>query len=627
MVSGTQGTLGALFVCISLFVPLASAQQADMAQQLTSEADEHFEQDENKSIPLLLEEAEQLFLEERPLDARSKLLSVLKKDKDNYQAHVLLSGYYLVHVGHFRLSLKYIKKAIKLFQEEHGRPPYVKLEQKLQHAHQLHLLSQSRLNLDNYDGALQALNEYEQQGYYQDWFPGSKAWVLMKQGKLDEAIKVARLGLLAGSEKGRTLNILGILLSMTGQREQSLRVFREAVAHELSLGTRGQPATPINNSGEVYREIYQEDKAESSWRKAISLPDGCEHVLPSLNLMIISMEQLDYLAAKRSIDNFESCIAQYPLRNGEEHRALVHLAKGRIDLRSGEIKSAIEHFQKTLLRRQWFGKIGASGNDLAVAALISYSEALKAKEHRLSFRLTSSFYKRVKQLFEQQRLGWHAWWLKRRAQQVLIEDLEDGEDLFVRHTDSLLDYATVGEALRGIDIDLLEEKIAQIDKEDPRVESNAYYQAYLVLANEGIFARSKKHSVPLSMVRKQYDDALKLRLLLSALGDISLGSTRYATVSEKIFRMSRPALINNGFRLPVNIKSDDSELGRKLSESAFIPLKEEAEHVIIHTMEEGLHSLGFYGNSGISPKITVRGSDLTDVINQLTDSVFRISLP
>ena len=135
--------------------------------------------------------------------------------------------------------------------------------------------------------------------------------------------------------------MLGILLSMHGDRDESLKIFRQAIAYELSEGNLGQPATPLNNSGEVYKEIFSEDSAESSWLKATSMPDGCDHVLPSLNLSLLYFDELNLDGAKRAMDSFESCIAQYPLRNGEEHRALVSLARGRIALLSGNPDLAI----------------------------------------------------------------------------------------------------------------------------------------------------------------------------------------------------------------------------------------------------------------------------------------------
>ncbi|MCB0339611.1 MAG: hypothetical protein KDD53_08405, partial [Bdellovibrionales bacterium] len=434
--------------------------------------------DDLKTSEELIADATMLLTDERPLDARTKLLKALEKDPGNPEIYTLLAHYYNFHVGHFRLALKYVKQARRLFEKANGPAPYTDQMLMYNHARILHLLSDIRLNLDDYSGALKSLDEYASY-YFGEWYPGSRAWVLMKLGKLQEAIRVAKLGILSGAEPGRTYNILAILLSLSGKRDESLEVFNKAILYEMSLGSSGQPATPLNNSGEVYREIFEEDRAEASWRKAVSLPDGCEHVLPSLNLSILYMEQLRYKEAKQSMDRFEACVRQYPLRNGEEHRALVHVARGRVDLHTGNLGSAIEHIEAARERKQWFGKIGTNVEDMQAATLISLGQALKRENNILNFRRNLSWNDwlevKEKQAFNRVR----AWWLFRRARQVLAEDLNDFEDLYPRHTDSLLEYDSLGEVLSGFWPSELRKRIEQIKKEDKRPFAAVYYDAYL----------------------------------------------------------------------------------------------------------------------------------------------------
>jgi tetratricopeptide (TPR) repeat protein len=220
--------------------------------------------DKNKTADELVREASLLLATDRPLDARTKLLKAIKRDPNQYKAYYLLSGYYLVHVGHYRLALKYIRRAQELFEKENGPPPYTSHLLQLEHGNLLYYLSQCRLNLDNYRGSLDALDEYHKYGYRAEWYPGARSWVLMKLGRVQEAIKVAREGLLSGAEGGRTLNMLGILLSMNDQPQESLEVFRQAIAYEFSQGTDGQPATPLNNAGEVYKELFDDVKDVST---------------------------------------------------------------------------------------------------------------------------------------------------------------------------------------------------------------------------------------------------------------------------------------------------------------------------------------------------------------------------
>lgn len=587
--------------------------------------------DESKSADDLVFDAGILLQQERPLDARTKLLKALQKEPKNLQAHLLLASYYMVHVGHFRLAFKYVKRAQEIFEELHGKPPYNDYVVRTQHARLLYLLSQARLNVDNYQGALDVLDEFSSLGYYDDWYSGTRAWVLMKLGRIEEAIKVARAGYLADSEKGRVLNMLGILLSMSGERDASLEVFRQAIAYELSLGTPdGQPATPLNNSGEVYKEIFLESRAESSWLRATSLPDGCEHVLPSLNLALLYIDELNMQAAKRAIDNFEACVAQYPLRNGEEHRALVHLARGRIDFYSGHIDSAIDHLKASLQDRQWFGKIGTSEKDLKTGALISLAQALKAKSYQLSFRRFDSIGQSIAAVYDRWKDRLAAWWYSRRARQILVEDLNSLEDIYIRNTDSLIEYPTFGEVLADIPSRLLAERVRREKARDNRAEAVPYYDLYL--AENGMQHGREAEALNaagqvLQKSRRQADELLQLRALMIQLQAVTPGSSAYNQLATAIYGVSRATLRNCGFQLPVNYVGDSREIERELRKSAFILTNSETlEYVLRYEYKDGEYNVAFESVSGRVGAIKVRSNSLTEAVNRINDEVFREQL-
>lgn len=513
--------------------------------------------DSKKTADELIREASLLLATERPLDARTKLLKAIQKDPDKYKAYYLLAGYYLVHVGHFRLSLKYIKRAQELFEKENGKPPYSSPLLQLEHGNLLYYLSQIRLNLDNYQGALKTLDLYWSYGYRAEWYSGSRSWILMKLGRIQEAIKVARQGLLAVSETGRTLNMLGILLSMDDQPQEALEIFRQAIAYEFSQGSDGQPATPLNNAGEVYKEIFDDVKAESTFLRATSLPDGCEHVLPSLNLTLLYIEQLKTDAALSTMDAFQRCVAQFPLRNNEEHAALVNVARGRIDLHTGNVDRAIKRFETALQGTQWFGKIGTNQNDLEVAATISLAQALLRQNNILAFHITSSW----SEWLEQRRLrtenSLRAWWLMRRARQMLIDDLNDVEDLTIRNTDSLLEYPTLGEALAGLSSSALERRVEAQRSKDSRAIAGVFYDAYLAENDRSLlFPKSSeaRFDSVIERGREGFDVLLKTHAMLRRMETLSPDSERYRELAYWVFYTAAPELRNYGLRLPVSLE-------------------------------------------------------------------------
>lgn len=446
----------------------------DQAQQ-----DALVDEEQNKSFEQLLDEAKKLLAVERPIDARVRLQQALKLQPKDYRPHMLLGQYYLFDVGHFKLAYRYLKTAESLFEKRYGSNDDNSLElpEAQQHALLLYLVSEAELNLDKYQDSLRTLERFEKK-YWLPWFPGSRAWVLMKLKRIDEAIRVAQTGLLVGADANRTWNILGILFSVKGNRELSLQAFANAIRAELASGSR-QVATPLNNAGEVYRELFKDDYAEASWLKAIQLPDGCEHILPSLNLAILDTDELRLFQAERVMQDFESCFAQNSLREDTEHRTLLALIRGRIALHKNEIDKAVDLLTLASAEQQWFGKIGTNENDVRFAATVSLAQALEAKAAAIGDRVHTSFDKTLLDLAQIPVLKVRAWWLNRRAREIGLEELDDLEDLYIRNTDTMVEYPTLGSALTGFDPDSMKKRVNRLIETDSRVNAHSYYRLYL----------------------------------------------------------------------------------------------------------------------------------------------------
>lgn len=581
--------------------------------------------DNEKTTEQLVAEAEFLLEDEKLLEARSKLIKVLKKDPGSYRAHMLLSGYYMVHVGHFRLAFKYAEQAQKLFLEKEGNPPYSDTIKKLTHSQLLYLLTQARLNLDDYEGSLRILDEFTSYSYTSGWYAGTRAWVLMKLGRVEEAIKVARIGVLAGADPGRTLNMLGILLSMHGEREESIQIFREAISYELSRGQQGQPATPLNNTGEVFKETFDEERAESSWLRATAMPDGCEHVLPSLNLSLLYIDQLNLSGAKKAIDSFESCIAQYPLRNGEEHRALVSLARGRIALHAGNINTALELLMDAHNNRQWFGKIGTNAEDLEAAIYSSLAQAYRAQYNYLNTVIDSDIFAKITRYQRMAfSLGLNRWYLS-KAQQVLTEKLSDFEDIYVRNTDSLLEYPTLGEIISGLSKYSLERRLkVEADKDNRRIAS-IYYEAFKAESE----LRNGSTEVGLSMIsdllqraRPKFDSLLRVHLL-SLQAEFTAGQASSRRDIEDIYMLQHSAPRFRGLPLPVQVKGGDSEIADYLVQSGFEPDNSPQRLYSIDYSTNGSdHIVVFTPPESLGGKVRLQGTSVKEVIGRLADNVF-----
>lgn len=600
-------------------------------EEIVSSAD-----DDTKSADDLLRDGVILLQLDRPLDARTKLLKALKKDPENYRTYNLLAAYYLIHVGHYRLALKYIKRAQELFENRFGKPPYSARELRKEHSDMLYYLSQVRLNLDNYQGALDVLDRFTSLGYTADWYPGSRAWILMKLGNIQEAIRVARLGVLAGDDGARTLNMLGILLSMNDQPQEALEVFRQAIAYELTLGDEGQPGTPLNNSGEVHEELFDDEKAESSFLRATSFKDGCEHILPSLNLSLMYIDQLRFDAAANAMDGFDRCMAQFPLKNNEEHVALESLARGRVDLHTGRVDRAIKRFEAALEGTQWFGKIGTNQNDMIVASLISLSQALSAKNNVLRTTVPLSWGEWYRNREEMASNSLRAWWLMRRARQMLLGELNQIEDLTIRNTDSLVEYPTLGDVLSGLSSAAFEARLARQLQTDHRPAAQVFYKAYAAQARRSWFGNSESNSAlddVIDTARPRFDDLLKTHAMLLRMDSLSPKGERYRELAYRIFYTAPAELRNHGFRLPVRVDTAGmpSSIASLLADGPFLPMKDGASLCVVRSLPDS-------GSSGeVKLSFSCPGNPAKDrivgdvvpaaLVNKLSDALFREEVP
>ena len=586
--------------------------------------------DTNKTASELLTEGLTLFYSQHYLDGRTKLLKALQKDPENIKAHYYLAGYYLSSVGHYRLALKYAKRALELIEAKSGKPPYSDREVKVDHSKVLSYISQIRLNLDNYEGALETLDEFQSYGYFDSNTAGSRAWILMKLGRLQEAIKVARLGVLTDLEPGRTLNMLGILLSMTDQKGEAIEVFRKAISIEMSLGSEGQPATPLNNVGEVYRELFEDDKAESAFLRASGMTDGCEHFLPTLNVVLLYIEQMKYSSAAIAIDNFQKCMAQFPLRNDEEYAALMKLARGRIDLHTGHIQRAISRFESALEGTQWFGKIGTNQNDLVAAVNLSMSQALTARNHFISSYRPLSWGEWWDITQEQLSNSGRAWWHMRKARQVLTDELKDVEDLTIRNTDSLLEYPTLGEALSGLAKSSLSRRIEQQRRDDPRGTAQTFYDLYLAESSLGFWDKDEGLKLLDSVIeraRPKYDELLRTQAMLTKMAQYDPQSQTYLDLAYRVFSKGAPELRTHGLPLPVttDFSGASKALVSSFSKGPFIETSSPNTPCKVRGTSDtdGKHRLTFSCTTNTTKNRSVDDSDPNVVVNKLSNGVFQ----
>lgn len=177
----------------------------------------------------------------------------------------------------------------------------------------------------------------------------------------------------------------------------------------------------------------------------------------------------------------EACYANKPLRSDSEHRALLALAKAKIALRSGDADNALTFATQAAERQQWFGKIGTNQNDIEFAARITMAEAIAAKTAAMKDHAFASLPERLTDYGQIPILKIQQWWIEKQARESALTELDDFEDLYIRHTDAMLEYPTLGFLTKSFPTRAFESRVDYMLKTDEREEAKKYYRLYLAI--------------------------------------------------------------------------------------------------------------------------------------------------
>jgi hypothetical protein len=322
------------------------------------------------------------------------------------------------------------------------------------------------------------------------------------------------------------------------------------------------------------------------------------------------------------------------LRNNEEHAALVHLARGRIYLHAGWVEQAIQSFRSALDGTQWFGKIGTNQDDLIVAATISLSQALKRRNNILQATLTTGIrnWLAVKREIFANRI--ESWWLDRRARQILLTDLRDIEDLTIRNTDSLLEYPTLGETLRGLSPVSLSRRLTKEGAADQRAPAKLFYQLYQVESELGWWNSATTLASLDSIMeraRPRYDELLLTHATLLRMRTLNRTSQRYRDLAYRVFFTAPAELRNYGLPLPVilDLNSLSHSQRSKLRAGPFLEVSAENSDPTrvcsVSAVTTGIDTttLRFTCPSQSAKNRTVEDSDPSQLVNKLSEALFR----
>jgi hypothetical protein len=71
-----------------------------------------------------------------------------------------------------------------------------------------------------------------------------------------------------------------------------------------------------------------------------------------------------------------------------------------------------------------------------------------------------------------------AWWNERPARELTVDELENFEDLYIRNTDAMLEYGTLGTFAASFPRTSIERKLDRMEQTDSRPDAHTHYSLY-----------------------------------------------------------------------------------------------------------------------------------------------------
>ncbi|MCS6961229.1 MAG: tetratricopeptide repeat protein [Deltaproteobacteria bacterium] len=560
-----------------------------------------FSQDLSEEI----KKAKEFFQQGLYIDARDKLLEIIKKNPQSLEALVLVMEYYSNIVSDPDEVLEYNKLAKEALKTANilDRIQFYDLVI----YYEFNALSQK----NKYEEALRILQETERKGYLPPWYFSSLSWILFKLGRFEEAVEAAEKGLNFYGDQVSSLNMLGIIYGVLGRWNEAIEVLKKA--KEIGIITKQSIAAPLNNLAEIHEELFNETLALQLYEEAIKGDTDCSALLSYINLAFLYLDFLDTRSAKKVLNDYKSCVSKFPFKSPKSFRSLINLVEARINLIEGRFEEARRLSKWILDYEQQLGSIGTDENDLKAATLQTILLANTGLARRAKFD-TEGFFGPARSWFLVARLNFENILYRRELANILFKKLNKFEDLRIKNSDSFLFYPFLGFELANWNRQTLGALITKLRAKDTRNRVFLYYDLYTANLIKRFDEKILKQN--LGQLRAYYDEALSAAYLIKLLQHENLANEKERLASLLYDKWPQAFII---FRLSLPVYSESHH--RLLRRFNFDPVaKKDSRFNLSIAKDQTDYKLNLVDKKGKS--IIVRDENLRKGIQVLSKKVF-----
>lgn len=251
----------ALVVSVAVAITIASAQTR--AQGFATG-----QMQQNSGAPGTLDELRAFGLVESQdyIEARGVAESILEQNPNSHVAHFVLAQVQQRGEANFPRALFHMRRAMELFEAQHGSVNQPAPWPWLWHARYLRARTYIDGDIGNHEDTIRYMQAYNEN--YQPRMIAEQAWPLMKLRRLDEARQIARAGIATGDRVQIMYgyNALCAIEFEAGNEDASFTACRQAL--DIAEAQGAVTTVDLTNFAEAERTVFQLDASEQTLLRA-----------------------------------------------------------------------------------------------------------------------------------------------------------------------------------------------------------------------------------------------------------------------------------------------------------------------------------------------------------------------
>lgn len=374
--------------------------------------------------------------------------------------------YYLPDFG---LGIMYLSQQFYPLSELYLQEALAKLEENINDAiYQtvLEAVADAKTGQDKYAEAIPIYYRLLEQQEYDNAFVLSKlGWIMYKENRLDEGIRLAQKGLEIKPDASEFYNILACIASRKEEFQKAISLYKKVQDADVRN----------NNLGETYRSMFDFENAKQHFLQSLHYSEIEDSAIVYFNIIdVFTMEYSLKQAEDLLLSYIEESMSQ---GKGLNDLGMIFLLLGKVYYLKGEFEKSLSYLEKAEDFPQYFSYMGLTDTNYKNLIYLYLHLVYQSLSNQRYFGRVD-FFEKVGAFFQSQWDQILSWWYGWRATDLMVSELPFEENFTVYRTEGNLEYTLLIPLFDYMDADAVHELIDKTRNRDTRNHAQFYYDYY-----------------------------------------------------------------------------------------------------------------------------------------------------